>query len=148
MGWFSRSCRRTLDHPGGAPPSTDDNVPRLFFTRVSASSSPNMILVFSFFFLALPSHCTFALLPTRTACNQYSPCKGWEVIHSSEKPWKTDVHCQKSRIQMMNQWGNGGYLYHNLYDRTAGGVDRKKTTETYYKRVNLTKDLLWTFSTV
>ena len=27
---------------------------------------------------------------------------------------------------MMNQWGNGGYLYYNLYDRTAGGVDRKK----------------------
>ena len=48
VGWFSRSCRRTLDHPGGAPSSTDDNIPRLFFFWVSASSSPNKILVFLF----------------------------------------------------------------------------------------------------
>ena len=75
-GWgdSSRRCRRTLDHPGGAPPSADDNDPRLFSSQVSASSSSDRFLVFSFFFLALSSRCTLALLPTKNARNQHSTC--------------------------------------------------------------------------
>ena len=44
------------------------------------------------------------------------------------KSWSgTGVQSQKSRDKMMNQWGNSRYLYRNLYDHTAGGVDLVRT---------------------
>lgn len=49
-------------------------VPRLFSSHVSAGSPSNSSLVFSCFFLVLPSHCTLALLPTEVTWSHNSMC--------------------------------------------------------------------------